>query len=208
PVRPLRHLSTGTGRLAELPSDCKGLTLLILGYRAAQICPILRRMTRKALLTALLLTACASAPVYGPSDGNSFGYREQIIETGRFRVSYFADDRQEADNGALRRAAELTLQEGFDHFIVTSQSSETERQAPRSSVGIGGGTGGRRSGFGLGVSVPIGETSEEVTTWLEIVMGAGPKPADAIQAYDAQETLNNLRGPLGNTSLSAEDPQG
>ncbi|MEO1041167.1 MAG: hypothetical protein AAFX52_02655 [Pseudomonadota bacterium] len=165
-------------------------------------------MIRKAILTALALGACASAPVYGPSEGNGFGYREQIIEADRYRVSYFADDRLEAQNGALRRAAELTLQNGFDYFVVTSQSSETERQAPRSSVGIGGGTGGRRSGFGLGVSVPIGETSEEVTTSLEIIMGSGPKPADAIQAYDAQEALNNLRGPLGNTSLAVEDPQG
>jgi len=165
-------------------------------------------MTRVAFLAALALTACATAPTYGPSDGDSYGYRDQIIETGRYRVSYFADDRQEAESGALRRAAELTLQEGFDHFVIISRSNETTQQAPRSSVSIGGGTASSRSGFGLGVSVPIGETREEVSTWLEIIMGEGPKPADAIQAYDAADTLNNLRGPLGNASLAAEDPQG
>ncbi|MEO1658571.1 MAG: hypothetical protein AAFR65_12700 [Pseudomonadota bacterium] len=165
-------------------------------------------MKRVALLAALTLVACASTPAYGPAEGDSYGYRDQIIETGRYRVSYFSDDRQEAENGALRRAAELTLQEGFDHFVVISRSAESTRQPPRSSVGIGGGTGGRRSGFGLGVSVPLGETREEVSTRLEIVMGNGPKPDDAIQAYDAEDTLTNLRGPLGNASLAAEDPQG
>ncbi|MEM6746809.1 MAG: hypothetical protein AAF608_05265 [Pseudomonadota bacterium] len=164
-------------------------------------------MKRVALLAAIALTACASAPTYGPSDGDSYGYRDQIIEAGRYRVSYFSDDRQEAENGALRRAAELTLQEGFDHFVIISRSSESARRPSRSSVGVGGGSVGRRSGIGLGVSVPLGEGREEVSTRLEIVMGEGAKPVDAIQAYDAQDTLNNLRGPLGNAALTPENPQ-
>ncbi|MCQ8183943.1 CC0125/CC1285 family lipoprotein [Parvularcula maris] len=146
-----------------------------------------------AAALVFLAAGCAGTPAYGPAEGSGFGYREQAIETTRYRVSYKAKSPIEAEDGALRRAAELTRQKGFDHFTVTARNVDRERSAsPRSSVGIGGSTGGRRSGVGLGVSVPLGGSgSESATARLEIVMGNGAKPDDP-RSYDAAAVLSNL----------------
>lgn len=142
-------------------------------------------------LAVLVLAACASTPAYGPAGSNGFGYAEQRIETGRYRVTFKARDAVSAEDGALRRAAELTRQNGYDHFTVVSRDVSRQRDRSGSSIGIGGSTGSRRSGIGVGVSVPLGGGSEEVTTRLEIVMGKGSKPDDP-RAYDANAVLGNL----------------
>jgi hypothetical protein len=145
--------------------------------------------TAAALL--VLLAGCASTPSYGPASSSGYGYTEQAIESGRYRVTYKGRDVSEAEDGALRRAAELTRDQGFDVFTVTSRSLDRDRRAPRSSVGIGGGTGGRRSGVGVGVNVPLGGGSEAVTVRLEIVMGRGARPDDP-RSYEAASVLSNL----------------
>ena len=85
------------------------------------------------ILPALLLTACASAPDYAPaSSARSAGYSETQIEQDRYLVSYRSKDRDtsEARRNALLRAAELTLQNGYDTFELVSQeaNSETDRR--------------------------------------------------------------------------------
>jgi hypothetical protein len=148
-----------------------------------------------AAALALLAAGCAGTPAYGPAEGSGFGYREQAIESARYRVTYRAKSPVEAEDGALRRAAELTRQQGYDYFTVTARSVDRERSAsPRSSIGIGGGTGGRRSGVGVGVNVPLGGGgSETATARLEIFMGRGQKPGDP-RSYDAGAVLSNLGG--------------
>ncbi len=151
-----------------------------------------------APLTALLLlAACATSPGYGPQSagGSSFGYTDQKIEEGRFRVAYRGRDIAQAGDGALRRAAELTRAAGYDHFTVVSRDRDTERRNNRGpSIGIGGSTGGRSGGLGVGVSVPLGGTSQQsVTSRLEIVMGRGKKP-DGPDSYNAADVLANLGG--------------
>jgi hypothetical protein len=150
-----------------------------------------RHLAAAALV--LLLAGCASTPTYGPAGSSGFGYSEQAIEANRYRVSYKARSPVEAEDGALRRAAELTRQQGYDFFTVTSRSLERDRgRSPRSSIGIGGGTGGRRSGVGVGVNVPLGGGgSDDATARLEIVMGRGEK-ADDPRSYSAAAVLSNL----------------
>lgn len=153
-------------------------------------------LLRTALVTATLtvLAACASSTAYAPASGGGFGYSDQAIESNRYRVSYRGRSADDAEAGALRRAAELTLQNGFDYFTVVSRDVMAERSGPQSSVGIGGSTGGWRSGVGIGVSVPIsGGGSRDTTIRIEIVMGSGEKP-DNPRSYDAQTVLTNLRG--------------
>ncbi|MEE4210300.1 MAG: hypothetical protein V2I43_13670 [Parvularcula sp.] len=144
------------------------------------------------IAAALLLCACASSGGYGPQTASGgLGYAEQKIETARYRVSYRARNAAAAENGALRRAAELTLAQGFESFTVVSRDIDTLRDRSGSSIGIGGGTGGRRSGVGVGVTVPLGGTREEVSVNLQIVMSDAPKGSDP-REYDAEETLRNL----------------
>ncbi|MEM1381484.1 MAG: hypothetical protein AAGH41_12750 [Pseudomonadota bacterium] len=152
-------------------------------------------MNRIVLLPLCLafLAACASTSAYGPASGDGFGYSEQAIEAGRFRVTYKASNPSAAENGALRRAAELTKSNGFDYFKVVSRDLQRERSRSNSSVGIGGGTGGRRGGVGVGVSVPLGGGSERTTARLEVVMFKGERP-DEPESYDAASILSNLGG--------------
>ena len=162
---------------------------------ARPACPYLSFMTRTLLpLAALALAACASTPAYGPAeDASDYGYRSQVIEDGRYRVSYRAKQVAAAEDGALRRAAELAVERGADWFTVVNRSADGgQLRGGGSSIGIGGGTGGRRGGVGLGVSLPLGGgRTAPVTVALEVVTGDGPKP-DGTQTYDARSVLANV----------------
>lgn len=151
-------------------------------------------MTRFALSLAALfgLAACAATPVYGPASSSSdFGYTEQKIEDDRYRVTYRDNSQLAADDNALRRAAELTLQNGQDWFRIVSRDLTRERGRSGTSVGIGGATGGRNSSVGVGVQVPLGGGRDDVTVRLEFVMGSGQAPEDQ-SVYDAQAVLGNM----------------
>ena len=148
-------------------------------------------------LFALSLTACATDMPYGPaSRDGAKGYLVQQIETNRFRVSYTDADAETARTRALRRAAEVTFEQGADWFQVVNAYDDGDiRSSSRSSVSIGGATGsyGRSSsvGVGLGIGIPLGGSSGKVTHVLEIQTGTGEKP-EGVRVYDASQVLTNL----------------
>ena len=149
--------------------------------------------TLPALALCAALAACASNPAYGPADrASDYGYRSQVIEDGRYRVSYRAKSLPLAEDGALRRAAERATERGADWFTVVSRSADRQvRGGGGSSIGLGGGTGGRRGGVGLGVSLPLGGGgSTPVTVIMEVLTGTGVKP-EGPQTYDARSVLAN-----------------
>jgi hypothetical protein len=144
----------------------------------------------------LLLGACAVTPSYGPAAGpDDYGYLDQRIEDTRYRVSYKGRSYDDASSGALRRAAEITVAQGYDYFTVVSRSAESEdgRGGPR--IGVGGSTGGwRGGGVGVGVSVPLGGDGErESISRLEFVMGRGVAPQGPT-SYNARQVISNLVG--------------
>lgn len=86
-------------------------------------------MTRLMVLAVLAaaLGACATAfgPAYGPArHPGDVGYLDRRIENNRFIVEYRADRRDyaRAEDFAMHRAAELTLQNGYDWFQVISRN--------------------------------------------------------------------------------------
>lgn len=159
-------------------------------------------MIRLAIIAvaASALAACASAPVgyQAASTEKAFGYRDYPIEENRWRVSYRSDTLADAEVKALRRAAELTLAQGYDWFEVAREGAERDRDSGIGSSGrvtIGGSSGrwGGRSGtsVGIGVGVPIGAVTSsggEIST-LEVIMYSGEKPAGR-NAYDARSVLS------------------
>jgi len=162
-------------------------------------------MKRLTLLTlaasALALTACASLAPYGPQQGaNGQGYAEQRIETNRWRVTYrgVGAPGPVADM-ALLRAADLTVQNGFDWFEVTQRWTDGRRDSaggirPSVSIGAGSSRYGRYSSSGVGVGVGLDLSGPQPTsTVLEVVMGNGPRP-DRPEAYDARDVQMTLRG--------------
>ena len=162
-------------------------------------------MKRLTLLTlaasALALSACASLAPYGPQMGpNGQGYAEQRIESNRWRVTYrgVGAPGPVADM-ALLRAADLTVQNGFDWFEVTQRWTDGRRDSaggvrPSVSIGAGSSRYGRYSSSGVGVGVGLDLSGPQPTsTALEVVMGSGPRP-DRPEAYDARDVQRTLRG--------------
>lgn len=150
-----------------------------------------------ATLALLGLAACASAPtryVAAPS-ANDVGYREQRLEQERYRVSFRANSDlrgPQVEDMALRRAAELTLQNGYQWFQVVSRNTDLAggNYTPSGpTVGIGGSTGSYGSGLGVGLGFNFGGDSRQYQSTLEILMGRGAKPTDP-NAYDAQQVLS------------------
>lgn len=167
---------------------------------AGQACPWQDiTMIRFILIAALLASgavACTSSKAYGPAKSSSAqGYSVQPIETNRYRVTYTALSKQEARRYALRRAAEVTIENGAQWFRVVRSATDTESgRSGGSSVSVGGSRSSYGSGVGVGVGIglPLGGSSEKTTESLEILIGSGDKPAD-VEVYDAASVLANLR---------------
>lgn len=140
---------------------------------------------------ALGLAACQTTPtlmVYGPAAGPTApGYAETSIEQGRWRVTYRgpsgAEPRQVWDF-AMRRAAELTLREGYDWFRITERYGEGGEEPDGRHVGFSVG-----AGFGLGVESGLGvhvDSPRAISRTIEILMGRGPAPRDP-DVFDARQ---------------------
>lgn len=147
-------------------------------------------------LAFLALAACTSGPTrYIPAlDGDDMGYREQRLEQDRFRVSFRANPDLKApqvEDMALRRAAELTVQNGYDWFHVVTRGTDVASgsyQQGGPTVGLGGSTGSYGSGIGIGLGFNFGGDSRQYQSTLEILMGRGEKPSDP-NAYNARSVL-------------------
>lgn len=145
-------------------------------------------------LAALSLAACATPTTYGPqADARGVGFTDYRIETGRYRVTFQGGPGappEQVSDFALRRAAEVVARDGYDWFRVVDRFGErTGSRGGGTSVSIGGGTGGYRSGVGVGVGTTFdlsGGPSYRQT--LEVLAGKGPKPEGA---YSARE-LNGV----------------
>jgi len=148
------------------------------------------------------LAACASnaAPYYGPSsmsrDGT--GFSELRIEDRRWRVSYQGAPGMsagEAERLAIRRAADIVVNNGLEWFTIVDSRT---MQAPQArgggspvrvggSVGRGWGSGGfRSSSVGVGISMGVGsgsQSGQRAEAVIEIIAGAGEPRPDG--AYDA-----------------------
>lgn len=97
---------------------------------------------------SLLLAGCMTETTYRPATGQGFnrtGYSDRQIEQNRYLITFAGNsvtDRDTVERYLLFRAAELTMQNGYDYFVMVQR--DTDRQARTYSTGIGGG------GFGYG----------------------------------------------------------
>lgn len=161
----------------------------------------MKRLTFSLIaVSALALSACASLAPYGPQQAErGQGFSEQRIESNCFRVTYNGVGAigPVADR-ALFRAAQLTVDQGYDWFEVTQRWIDGRPDSVggvRPSVSIGAGSsrygGYRASGVGVGLGLDLSGPQPTSTT-LEIVMGRGPRP-DRPDAYDARGVQDAIR---------------
>ena len=92
-------------------------------------------MSIKSILGSLaaltLLAACASSTPYQEAAKGKWGYDQQQIENDRWSVSFSGNsltDRQTVETYLLYRAAELTQQQGFEHFKVANSETDANRR--------------------------------------------------------------------------------
>lgn len=152
---------------------------------------------------ALGLAGCASGPTPYQQTGESrYGYTEQAVESDRYRISFSGNsltERDTVETYLLYRAAELTLERGYDHFRLAQRETDTERRVvgayPYSRFGAqyryyhpGYGWYGWRDPFWNDVN--LREVSRYEAT-AEIVLGRGPAP-DTPDAFEAREVVANL----------------
>lgn len=188
---------------------------------------------RKAVLAALasstlMVAGCATETSYRPATGQGFsrtGYSERQVEPGRFLVSFAGNSvtsRDTVERYLLFRAAELTLQNGNDYFLMANRDTDLQSRTyttPGFGPGYGyGGFGGywgpswnfygrgygwRRFGGGLGYGGWGGfggfgndfdvRTIDRYEATAEIVMRSGPIPRDNLRAFNARAVVDSIR---------------
>tara|TARA_R110000868_G_scaffold300461_3_gene560915 strand:+ start:162 stop:728 length:567 start_codon:yes stop_codon:yes gene_type:complete len=179
-------------------------------------------MNMKILFSALglaTLGACATATPYQAAVTSERGYSDQQIEQDRWLVNFSGNsltDRQTVETYLLYRAAELTRQQGFDHFSVVRRATDEDSRLVPTNFGPSPyfshfycdyrfyGARGRRFGYNpwgpswAGYGDPFwgnnGYDYREVVRYdasAEIVMGRGPKPSDP-SYFNAEDVLINL----------------
>ncbi|MEM9421251.1 MAG: hypothetical protein AAF986_01885 [Pseudomonadota bacterium] len=158
-----------------------------------------------AVFSLIFLAGCAtSTPYVDAATGYGYGFSEQRIEDDRYRISFRGNsltDRETVENYLLFRAAEVTLDAGYDYFIVTED--ETERSTTYTSVP----NSGRFAYYGYGRPFPYYgwgyrwdpfyrdvdlQERNRYTAMAYIRLGKGEKPAELTTAYDARQVVENL----------------
>lgn len=160
----------------------------------------MRNIHGLALALVALIAGCVTATPYQPVD-DGFGYAEQKIESNRYRVTFAGNSRTElqtVENYVLHRAAEVTLAQAYDYFIVSDRTTkgEADNRRPMVSFGFGSfGFGGHHSGIGhsgIGMGTTTGREDPQYQGAVEILLKRGKKPPDDPNAFDAREILENL----------------
>jgi hypothetical protein len=162
-------------------------------------------MSHKALFaaaaaTALGLAACETVPTpYQPASSSQPGYSDIRIETDRYRITFRGNSstsKGAVETYMLYRAAELTLQNGYDTFTVAHR--ETDKDISIRSYGGYYGWGYPYPYYGWGPywggwAGPDYVTRTSYEANIEILMGRGARGENP-DAFDAREVSQNLAG--------------
>ncbi|PHY13218.1 hypothetical protein CSW58_07255 [Caulobacter sp. B11] len=186
-------------------------------------------IVKKAALAAALafavgLTACATATPYQPNIRGqqvSGGFSETRLEADRYRVTFAGNSltsRETVERYLLYRAAEVTVQQGYDWFETADRRTERTARTvidpdPFARPGFGYGYpygawrpawryyGPRYGGWrawdpfwGDPFFADRGQvrTIEKFEASAEIVLHKGRKPEGDVRAFDAREIMINL----------------
>lgn len=156
-------------------------------------------MCRTILVSLLLalLAACGHPTFYQPAT-DGYGFVEQRLEANRYRVTFRGNSITPlpvVENYLLYRAAEITLQNGFDYFAIADKKTDKSTRYFATYDDFGRPYPFRRfpyryydSGFYTANYRPI----EEFTTTANVLLFRGRKPADRADAYDARDVVQRL----------------
>lgn len=176
--------------------------------------PVTRLAVAGALAAALVVGGCASSGTpYQPLSASSEiagGYSDTKLSEGRYRVVFAGNrltSRETVESYLLFRAAELTLAEGYDWFVVVDHEMDHRitreiRDDPLYRPWFGSAYGEWRPYWRYRDARDawrewdpyhgdpfwsIEVTSEQFEATAEIRMGKGPIPAGETEAMDARK---------------------
>jgi len=167
------------------------------------------------LIAASALTACATATPYQPAVSGqavSGGFSETRVEADRYRVTFAGNSltsRETVERYLLYRAAELTVEQGYDWFALVERQVDRKTRTYVEPDRFGPYGYWRPSwryygpGWGWRVWDPWYDdpfwadhmdvrTVEKFEASAEIVLRKGEKPAGDASAFDAREVMTNL----------------
>ena len=182
-------------------------------------------MLATAASGALLLGACVSETTYRPATGQGFsrtGFSDSQVEQNRFLVSFAGNSstpRDTVERYLLFRAAEITLQQGGDYFVMVDRDTDLQSRTYttggfNSGLGYGGfggywGPSWRYYGGGFGYGRGFGwspwygggfgafndfdvQTVQRYEASAEIVVGRGPSPRNNLRAFNARQVVDRI----------------
>ena len=145
-------------------------------------------------VAAATLTACAAR--YQPKGFWGDGYASAQLDANTFLVEYTAGpsaSRLTVQSYLLYRCAELTLEMGYDYFVIVGGKGDQ-----RTVVTSPGGFGGFATTPGSMVYGPWGHLPGQTVTFSDdgaiamIKLFRGEKPADNPAAFSGRELLSTL----------------
>lgn len=158
--------------------------------------------------TIFTLAACSSQPDYRAAEDGGYGYTETQLTDTQYQVQFKArgTDKGAASNYALLRAAEVTLANDYDWFVISHRETQIDKETVRDADFYYPPSGDMvtycnaircetryypRSAFAAGIHVG-GRTDSDITVTLDIKMGSGEQP-ETDYSYDASEVVTNLK---------------
>lgn len=163
-------------------------------------------------LPLLLLAACQTGPAYRPrGPGETVGYTDRQISATRYRVTFAGSSgsrREDVEDYLMRRAAEVTVEAGYDYFTFDDRDTEartyyrtTFLTDPAYDPRFGGPFYGRFGyyrpyywssyDFGGGDIIPV----TRYTAYSEIVLLTAEQARNNADAIPAREVLARLVPP-------------
>lgn len=149
-------------------------------------------------ICAALLVGCGTPTAYQPAD-DGYGFEDKQLDGTHYRVEFRGNsltDREVVETYLLYRAAQLTLEKGYDYFVMVDQDVD------------------KKTSYVSNYDYPFGsrfyyryypyywhyetrhrqpvQSSEKFTAVAEIFVGSGAKPADEPAAYDARSVMDHL----------------
>lgn len=153
------------------------------------------------IFISLIIVGCASQSAYKAAKGDSSGYKDIALAQNHYRVQFklAGQSRSAAQKYALMRAAELTLAQGYDWFVVEKSSLRTLHEekpfepGTRPAITRSCGLLGCRSRMTTPEST-LDIPGTDTLAIVEIRMGRGVRPEN--KSYDARELWDSTQRKL------------
>ena len=178
--------------------------------------------------TTLLVAGCQTETTFRPATNRGFyseGYSERPLQPGRWIVSFSGNSvtsRDTVERYLFFRAAQLTLQQGYDNFLLADRDTKLRQRTYSTPNGFGGygGYGGYggfgyggfggfwgpswryRGAFGYRSWDPFGygpwgggvdiNTIDKFEATADIIMRRGPIPQGDLRAFDARKVVETI----------------